>query len=226
MDPLQLREKEIFKTLKEIEGDFVLIGGYAVNSYALPRFSVDCDIVVSKGGTAEIKARLTRLGYSMAQSGEPNVPYGGNFLRYEKGIEKGFKVSVDILVGEILDRQTKARFSSKWVLVNSHMRKLRGKTILENIVLRIIDPDALFIMKSVSARKTDIRDLFMMAPLIGDSDWVKQEVENRCDLSERKSKILRTVDSEQFKDALQGVYGRVDEKAFAKHKSAIKKILD
>ena len=42
---LQLREKEIFETLNKLKGlNFVLIGGYAVNAYTLPRFSVDCDI--------------------------------------------------------------------------------------------------------------------------------------------------------------------------------------
>ena len=44
---LSLREEEIFKTIKELkECDFVIIGGYAVNTYTLPRFSVDCDIVI------------------------------------------------------------------------------------------------------------------------------------------------------------------------------------
>jgi len=47
MEPLQLREKEIFKTLKKIRNlKFIVIGGYAVNAYTLPRFSVDCDIVI------------------------------------------------------------------------------------------------------------------------------------------------------------------------------------
>lgn len=46
-DLFSLREQEIFRILKEIsECEFVLIGGYAVNAYALPRFSVDCDIVI------------------------------------------------------------------------------------------------------------------------------------------------------------------------------------
>ena len=47
MDMLQLREKEIFETLRNIRNfKFVVIGGYAVNAYTLPRFSVDCDIVI------------------------------------------------------------------------------------------------------------------------------------------------------------------------------------
>ncbi|MBU1201184.1 MAG: hypothetical protein KJ583_04005 [Nanoarchaeota archaeon] len=46
-DFLSLREEEIFKTLKELRNcDFAIIGGYAVNTYTLSRFSVDCDIVI------------------------------------------------------------------------------------------------------------------------------------------------------------------------------------
>ena len=41
------REKLIFELLEKLKGiDFVLIGGYAINAYTLPRFSVDCDLVV------------------------------------------------------------------------------------------------------------------------------------------------------------------------------------
>ncbi|MBW2966658.1 hypothetical protein KY342_06155 [Candidatus Woesearchaeota archaeon] len=43
MDLLQLREKEIFETLKRIKHlKFAVIGGYAASAYALPRFSIDC----------------------------------------------------------------------------------------------------------------------------------------------------------------------------------------
>jgi len=54
MELLQLREEEIFKTLKALKNlRLVVIGGYAVNAYALPRFSVDCDIVIDD--TASMK---------------------------------------------------------------------------------------------------------------------------------------------------------------------------
>ena len=54
----QIREDEIFKTLKKIlKYSFVLIGGYAVNAYTLPRFSIDCDIVRVK----ENRERISRL---------------------------------------------------------------------------------------------------------------------------------------------------------------------
>ena len=47
MGMLQLREKEIFETLKQLKKfKFIIIGGYSVNAYTLPMFSVDCDIVI------------------------------------------------------------------------------------------------------------------------------------------------------------------------------------
>ena len=63
---LQVREKEIFETLKKIRKfKFVVIGGYAVNAYTLPRFSVDCDIVIREIKELDkIKKVLLELGYT------------------------------------------------------------------------------------------------------------------------------------------------------------------
>ena len=58
-DLFQLREKEIFETLRKLKDrNFVLIGGYAVNAYTLPRFSVDCDIVIYKDDLESIAKDL------------------------------------------------------------------------------------------------------------------------------------------------------------------------
>jgi hypothetical protein len=58
-----LREKEIFETLKKIKDcEFVLIGGYAVTSYTLPRFSVDCDIVLKN--TDELEEISKRYNFN------------------------------------------------------------------------------------------------------------------------------------------------------------------
>ena len=60
-----LREREIFETLKKIkDSEFVLIGGYAVTSYTLPRFSVDCDIVLKDiDELKKISKKLIEIGY-------------------------------------------------------------------------------------------------------------------------------------------------------------------
>ena len=74
---LQLREKEIFETLKRMgKFKFVIIGGYAVNAYTLPRFSVDCDIVVKdKEELMEIEEVLVDFGYAREENNKDNSSY-------------------------------------------------------------------------------------------------------------------------------------------------------
>ncbi|MFA5019893.1 MAG: nucleotidyl transferase AbiEii/AbiGii toxin family protein [Candidatus Pacearchaeota archaeon] len=220
---LQLRENEIFETLKKMSKfNFVIIGGYAVNVYTLPRFSVDCDIVVKdEKELKEIEETLVDFGYVKEGNNKDKTSYYGDFLRLEKDLGGNIKVSIDILIKEVLDRQTNATFSSDWVFNNSRIRTLRGKTIIEELKLRIINLDALFVLKFVSCRLTDIRDIFMLAPNIKNKEWIKEEISKKYDFDKLFLKIEEKITSKQFKDSLQGVYGIVDDKVFEKHKKAI-----
>jgi hypothetical protein len=223
MEQLQLREKEIFATLKKIKkSGFVVIGGYAVNTYTLPRFSVDCDIVIkNRKELKNIRKSLLEFGYCKKKNYSDNVPYGGNFERYEKELGNNFKVSIDILIGEVFDRQTKAKFSAGWIFDNSALRNLQGKTISEHLKLKIINADALFSMKLISCRQTDIRDVFLLISSIKNKKWIKKEVSERYNLKDRLSKVLSKINSKQFKDELQGVFGMIDDKVFERNKKLI-----
>jgi len=222
----QLREKEIFETLKKLKNrKFVLIGGYAVNAYTLPRFSVDCDIVIYKSDFEGIENDLLSIGYKESNE-KTEVPYHGKFTRFEKIINKNFKVSIDILIDEVLDRQTGAKFSSDWVFDNSKISVLKGKTITENLNLRIINPEALFTMKIISCRSTDIRDTFLMISEIKDKSFIKKEVSQRFDFKDRLEKVIKEIDSKQFKDGLQGVFGIIDNKLFERNKKEFLKLLE
>jgi len=222
MEQLQLREKEIFETLKKIKKlEFVVIGGYAVNAYTLPRFSVDCDIVVKDHEElGKIEKELFQTGYKKAKS-IADLPYHGKFERYEKEISVNFKVSMDILIGEVLDRQTNSKFSANWIFDNSDVRNLRGKTIGEELRLRIINAEALFVMKLLSCRLTDMRDSFLLINYVKDKSWIKKEISARCDFKDRLSKLTKEITSKQFKDGMQGVFGFVDDKVFEKNKKMI-----
>ena len=221
---LQLREKEIFEILKKIKKyKFVLIGGYAVNAYTpLARFSIDCDIVVKdKNEVKEIEETLLDLGYAREENNKDKTSYYGDFLRLEKDLGDSIKVSIDILIKEVADRQTNSTFSADWVFDNSEIRALRGKTITEELKLRIINLDALFVLKFVCCRLTDIRDVFMLAPNIKNKEWVKEEISKKYDFNKLFLKVQEKITSKQFKDTLQGVYGIIDDKVFEKHKKAI-----
>ncbi len=217
-----LREEEIFKTLKELKDcDFIIIGGYAVNAYALPRFSVDCDIVIkNEGELIKIEKVLLSIGYKKEKLPK-EAQYNGNFSRYEKRIYDNFAVSMDILIGNVVDRMTEAIFSADWVFENSSIKTLKGKTISEELKVKIINIDALLAMKIISCRPTDIRDVFMIFPKAQDKRWIKSEVQIRSDFKDRIAKIIEKICSKQFKDGLAGVYGSFDQKTFEKHKNAI-----
>jgi len=225
MDLLQVREQEIFETLKNIiKFRFVIIGGYAVNTYTLPRFSVDCDIVVINEEEADtISHELEKIGYKK-QNPKNDIPYTGSFVRYEKEIRKNFSVSIDILVKDVLDRQTNSRFSAEWIFENSSIKILKGKTVQDQIRLQIINLDALITMKIISCRKTDIRDVFMMITNAKDTAWIKEEINKRTNFNERITKLDNKTSSKNFKDNLQGVFGYLEETTFKKHLNAIKKL--
>lgn len=220
---LERREKEIFDTLKSIKDlNFVVIGGYSVNAYTLPRFSIDCDIVVIDDSDLEkIISRLIQLGYTEEKESKDSLPYIGRFKRYVKQIQKDFKVSIDILITQVSDRQTNSIFPAKWIFDNSQKRILQGKTISEELTLNIIDIDALFVMKAISCRETDIRDLFMLVSDIKNKSWIKEEIENRYSFDDRLAKIEKKINSKEFKDNLQGVFGKLPEETFNKQKRLI-----
>lgn len=222
MIELQLREKEIFQALKKIKKfEFVIIGGYAVNAYTLPRFSVDCDIVVKyENEFKKIKEELNKLGYKEINVNEESS-YKEKFKRLEKEIKKNFSVNLDILIKNVFDRQTNSSFSADWIFKNSKFQRLRGKTINEELNLKIINVDALFVMKMLSARTTDIRDIFLLIGNIKDKNWIKKEISVRYDFYDRFRKVIKEINSKQFINGLQGVFGIIDKKIFEKNKKLL-----
>ena len=218
-----LREKEIFETLKRIKDfDFVVIGWYAVSSYTPPRFSVDCDIVVKdKEELKKIERELIAFKYTEKKIDRTKLPYYGDFYSFEKELQNNFKVSFDVLFKEVSDRQTGIAFPAEWIFENSEVRSLKGKTISEELKLRIANPDSLIIMKISSCRLNDIRDVFMLVVHAKDKKWIKGEISKKYNFYERFNKLKDKITSKQFKDGLQGVFGIIDNKLFEKHKNAV-----
>ena len=210
---LELREKEILRVLERIkELNFVLIGGYAINSYTQPRFSVDCDLVsLNKEDAEKIKNALMEEGYAEKEL-PPNMPYTGQFLCLAKKIGE-YKIPFDILIGGVIDRKTGSKFPAKWIYDNSEVRVLQGKSMPAKIKLRIAKPDALIIMKIASGRKSDLRDVFMLLEKEINPGFVMQEIKKH-DLSEKLGRFKEYIASKGFRDSLQGVFGKVDEAAF------------
>jgi len=223
MEKLQLREKEIFETLKKIgKFKFVVIGGYAVNPYTIPRFSVDCDIVIKdEYELSKITKELKKDNYKGCDINKIDLPYHKDFSRYEKNIEKDISASFDILIGKVHDRGTNVNFDADWIFNNSSLIFLKGKTINEKLKTRIINIDALIVMKFISCRESDIRDILMLTEKCNNLKWIKDEICRRHNFNERFSRIKERIISNEFRNNLQGVYGKVDDHTFERYKKSL-----
>ena len=223
MEKLQLREKEIFETLKKIKDvNFVIIGGYAVNPYTIPRFSVDCDIVLNnEEDLKKLFSSLERNGYIKIDTPKVELLYHGDFMRYEKNIIKDISASFDILFKEVFGRRDKISFHADWIFKNSSLILLKGKTIIDKLKLKVINVDALIVMKFISCRGTDIRDIFMLITKAKDLKWIKNEIIKKSNFDEKFKIIKGKVISKDFRNALQGVYGVVDDKTFENYKKTL-----
>jgi hypothetical protein len=206
---MQDREKTVLEALERIPKDnTVLIGGYAVNAYVPPRFSIDCDIVVL-GDVNKIESSLKDNGFTKTQTG--GVSYG-NYARYEKG-----GASFDLLVNAVLDRETDITFERNLFAEHSRKRTTVGRTNPIRIEMRIADPELLFAMKFVTGRRQDIRDMFMLAAENLSWKLVTDMIAEKCGrplIKKRIGVIIRRVNAKTYRESLQGPYGKMPDERF------------
>jgi hypothetical protein len=212
----------ILQVLNEIPKDVVLIGGYAVNAYVPPRFSIDCDIVVFDG-VAEAKKTLAKYGFNETETGE--VPFG-KYIRFARERDK---VSFDLLLDSVLDRGSGIVFEGSLFKQYSKERVTVGRANPIRIKMRIADPELLFSMKFVSARRQDIRDIFILSGTKIDWNLTKEIIKKKCNekLIEERTRLIKTkVMSNHYRDSLHGAFGRIPDKTFDVCSSNLLKFLD
>ena len=220
------REKFIFSLLEKLKekAEFVVIGGYAINAYTLPRFSVDCDLVVKdKKATVAVKKVLESKGFKEKAKGA--LPgYKGEFLCL--ATKKPVITTFDILAGNVEDRITGTMFPAELIFKYSAKRTIFGKSSPARIETRVADPEMLFVMKAVSCRKPDMRDVFMLASTKLDKKKILQITKEIPILKESIEKIVSKINSKGFKDSLQGVFGMLPEKQFETSKKKLLSLLN
>ncbi len=208
------REKYLFSLLGQISGktDFVVIGGYAINAYVLPRFSIDCDVVVqNKKESQKLEKLLEANGFSERASGKL-APYTGGFVSMAS---KQPAATFDILSGAVEDRLSGTVFPAGMIFRNSSKRTIFGKGSPVRLNCRVVDAELLFLMKACPARSTDIRDLFILSSIKLDSGKIL-EMARQITAKIDSGKILAKISSNGFLNALQGVHGKLPEQQYKK----------
>ena len=104
------REKEILRIIEIIypyRENLVVVGGYAVDAYSpLPRYSVDCDVVIPKKELSNFTNIFSTEGFTDTLQYQ-NELEGLETRRFKKTVE-GYPVFVDLLVDGVRCRQTEA----------------------------------------------------------------------------------------------------------------------
>lgn len=223
MIQLHEREKAVLETLQKApKQDIVLVGGYAINAYVPPRFSIDCDLVVL-GDPSKVEKLLKDQGFVKADAG--NVP-SGSYIRY---VRKKEGVSFDLLVHSVHDRQSGVTFHAALFEKHSKTRSTVGRVNPIRIVMRIADPELLFAMKFVAGRRQDVRDLFMLAGEELDWNVVGGILRQKCeaDLIEKRTNAIRKgFEAANYRPSLQGAYGKMPDQKFETCKTRLTRFLD
>lgn len=189
-DVMNLREDEIFRLVKLISEKsesftnpkIILIGGYALRAYTpYSRYTRDCDFVIRKQDGWHIDKIKEWLSKEInVEIFEKRETYGfARFINPFKIGKKSAKIALDFMEGEVRGREEKdvVLLDEKFINDSREIEIQIGSNKISVFVPSFRD---YLILKIVSARQSDIRDIAVLL-------W-KNEVPK--DLHERIKEIL------------------------------------
>ena len=202
------REKEILRILEIIypyRENFVVIGGYAVDAYSqLPRYSIDCDVVITKRELSTFSGIFSKEGFSGNLLYE-NELEGLETRRFEKNIEEN-PVFIDLLVDGVRCRQTEAVWKFEEIKKASSLGKIIGVSSFVNS--SVASRELLIAMKLHSGRDSDLKDAAM---LIDDVSWqklVSHAVRGSNEkLGKQLSSAVKRMQAKDFEPQLKSFFG-------------------
>ncbi len=170
---LTSREKEILQVLRTIypyRDRFTLIGGYAVDAYSpLPRYSVDCDVVISKSKLDEFSDLFLQNGFKERSQIYLNKSEGLEAWEFVKLVNAD-NVSIELHLDGVKCRQTEAIWTETEIKSNASERRVVG--VSGSVLSNIVSKELLVTMKLHSGRDADLRDVTMLMESIR---WFKVE---------------------------------------------------
>ncbi|MCL5068413.1 MAG: hypothetical protein M1368_08700 [Thaumarchaeota archaeon] len=170
---LTSREREILRILSVIypqRGKCTLIGGYAVNAYSpLPRYSIDCDLVVSRSDFEEFSDVFVQNGFKDVSKIYLDELQGLETWKFKKLVNEE-TVTVDLLLDGVKCRQTEAIWTQKEVKSCASERKVVG--VSGSVTSSVVSRELLIAMKLHSGRDADLRDA---TKLMDSVDWLTVE---------------------------------------------------
>lgn len=222
IEMMKRREQEVQRALLHLsertEGftdpELVTIGGYALRAFIpLSRFTRDCDFALRKKDGWDIdKIRVFLPKDYSIEEDEKRDSYG--FLRCAKLVQHDkvkVRVSMDFMEGEIRGRKPEETIVIDEVMVKN--RKFVSIPIADQPV-RIAVPDYVdyFIMKVVSSRASDIRDIASLIHENGVPSRLEKRIKQTLPYpsifrAKVEGRILPEMKRPTFIDSWRGIFG-------------------
>lgn len=218
---MRRREKEILKTILHLSEktrgftnpELIIIGGYVLRAFiSLSRFTRDCDFALrKKNGWSIDRLKNILPDYSVEEEQKYDT-YGFlrciKFVKYDKA---KVKVSMDFMEGEIRGREAKEIIRIDKNMIRN--RKFVSIPIAGKSV-NIPAPNYLdyFIMKVVSSRASDVRDIASLVQEKGVPLGLEKRVRQILPHPEifkakLEKKIIPEIKRTTFLDSWKGIFG-------------------
>lgn len=190
----------------------IVIGGYALRAYIpLSRYSRDCDFVLPKGRGWAIDTVAEWLGDLTIEAKEKLESHG--YLRLIELIPTGkrrIKISLDFMEGEIRGRTGERILIDKRFLLDSKESTIQiGGAAVK---IRVPSYPDYFLLKLVSARPSDIRDIVALVWQKGLpgikvlTERVGKIVSESERLTGKMDRIVADVSDPRFLDSWRGTF--------------------
>jgi hypothetical protein len=217
---MNAREQRIGKLVERIrkksrnwnKPSIIVIGGYALRAYVpFSRYSRDCDFALPKGKGRKIDSVEKWLPELKAEAKEKADSFG--YMRLIELVRVGkhkIKIALDFMEGEIRGRSGEAFLIDEKFVSRSTEKTIQIGEL--SIPVRIPSYQDYFLLKLLSARASDVRDLAVMIWKTGlpESESLIQrarEVVNEPTILRDKLKlILQDISDSRFVDSWRGTF--------------------
>jgi hypothetical protein len=214
---MNLREEEISKIIEQLSKrtdgfenpKIVLIGGYALRAFtSLSRYTRDCDFVLKKSDGWDLDKIQKLLPKDLSiEAFEKRDSYG--FLRCIKLLKVGAKISLDFMEGEVRGRTGEQIF----FITEKFLQKTKKVKIpIAGRMTEIYVPDYTdyLILKLMSARPSDIRDIATLIWKNGIPDNLKEEAKKKLahpEIIKMNLKLIqKDISDKRFLDSWKGTF--------------------
>lgn len=220
IDMMKIREREIARLIEVVRNKsknftkpkLILIGGYALRAFVpFSRYTRDCDFALKKDNWHIDKIKNWFEKDVFIEAFEEREDYG--FLRCIKQIKMdkgGAKVSIDFMEGQVAGRteQSVVSIDERFVEKSRKTKIIIGDKEFEMFVPHYAD---YFIMKVISARPSDVRDIATLMWKNG----IPKNIKNRIKMmlpypmvfeKNLKHVIIPHISNKRFVDSWRGMF--------------------